>query len=142
MSESVDIRISGLEEVEYALKEAAPRAAIRAVRKGLREMGKVIARHAKENIRERIHRRTGLLEDKGVGVRPKPRARKARTEMVFEVYLRRHTFYGKFLEFGTSKIAARPWLRPAAEHGKEEAVRVFRDFTLAKLLVELLKATL
>ena len=32
------------------------------------------------------------------------------------------TFYWRFFEFGTSKMSARPFLRPAFEQNKEEAV--------------------
>lgn len=34
-------------------------------------------------------------------------------------------FYGRFLEFGTSKMAARPFLRPAYEAKKQEAADKF-----------------
>lgn len=35
-------------------------------------------------------------------------------------------FYWRFLEFGTAKMSARPFLRPAFEAQKENAVEVFR----------------
>ncbi len=34
--------------------------------------------------------------------------------------------YGRFVEFGTSKMAARPFLRPAFDAGKDEALRIFK----------------
>lgn len=36
------------------------------------------------------------------------------------------TYYWKYLEFGTAKMAARPFLRPAFEAQKEAATQVFR----------------
>ncbi len=36
-------------------------------------------------------------------------------------------FYGKFLEFGTSKIKARPFMGPAYERKKEEAKGIIKD---------------
>ncbi|NFD96363.1 HK97 gp10 family phage protein [Clostridium botulinum] len=36
-------------------------------------------------------------------------------------------FYGKFLEFGTSKMKARPFMGPAYESKKEEAKEVIKD---------------
>ena len=34
--------------------------------------------------------------------------------------------YGRFVEYGTSKMAARPFLRPAFDAGKKEALRIFK----------------
>ena len=34
--------------------------------------------------------------------------------------------YGRFHEFGTSKMAATPFLRPAFDAGKDEALRIFK----------------
>lgn len=36
-------------------------------------------------------------------------------------------FYLQFLEFGTSKLRAKPWLRPAMDEHKSEAIRVASD---------------
>ena len=35
-------------------------------------------------------------------------------------------FYMKFIEFGTSKMAARPFLQPAYERNKGEAIRILK----------------
>ncbi|MHC6181008.1 HK97-gp10 family putative phage morphogenesis protein [Clostridium sp. JNZ X4-2] len=40
-------------------------------------------------------------------------------------------FYGKFLEFGTSKISARPFLQPAYEKNREEIQKTIAE-TLKK----------
>lgn len=47
------------------------------------------------------------------------------------VTVRAKAFYAKFLEFGTSKMAAKPFMRPAFDLNAERAISVFRD-TLAK----------
>ena len=36
-------------------------------------------------------------------------------------------FYMKFLEFGTSKMPARPFLQPAYESKKNEAIRILKE---------------
>ena len=36
-------------------------------------------------------------------------------------------FYMKFLEFGTSKMSARPFLQPAYESKKSEAIRILKE---------------
>ncbi|HEU4376282.1 MAG TPA: HK97-gp10 family putative phage morphogenesis protein [Telluria sp.] len=47
--------------------------------------------------------------------------------IVFSVDLKKLAFYGRFVEFGTSKSRAYPFMRPAAEHKAEEAVRVMAE---------------
>lgn len=37
------------------------------------------------------------------------------------------TFYWRFVEFGTSKVAARPFMRPAMEQSMNEATKAFID---------------
>ena len=34
--------------------------------------------------------------------------------------------YGRFYEYGTSKMPAHPFLRPAFDAGKDEALRIFK----------------
>ncbi len=36
-------------------------------------------------------------------------------------------FYGRFLEYGTSKMKAKPWLRPAARDKQDTAIATARD---------------
>ncbi|HDS1582233.1 TPA: hypothetical protein QEL15_004357, partial [Stenotrophomonas maltophilia] len=47
----------------------------------------------------------------------------------------RSVFYGKFGEYGTSKMVAWPFMRPAAEAKAEEAVGAMRD-ALAEAIQE------
>jgi HK97 gp10 family phage protein len=42
-------------------------------------------------------------------------------------------FYGRFLEYGTSKMAARPFLRPAYDATKAAAAQAFSDVIDAKV---------
>lgn len=45
----------------------------------------------------------------------KKKGRDGGPTVTYGVGTRGMAFYGKFLEFGTSKMAARPWLRPAVD---------------------------
>ena len=47
--------------------------------------------------------------------------------IVFSVDLKGMAFYGRFVEFGTSRSRAYPFMRPAAEGKAQEAVRVIAD---------------
>lgn len=50
----------------------------------------------------------------------------------------RDSFYWRFVEFGTSKMAARPFMRPAFEAKKNEAAEMIRD-TLRQRIAEITK---
>lgn len=114
--------------------------------KALRRMGKVIQGRAKDRVRVK----SGTLRDNIVVVRDKRARRKGATEGV-EVTVRykakgykdnarnRRTgrvggtyknygplFYAKFLEFGTSKMPAYPFMRPAFEGSKNELGGIFK----------------
>lgn len=45
-------------------------------------------------------------------------------------------FYWRFVEFGTRKMAARPFLRPAFQLGKDAAIDLFRQRMTQRLVVE------
>lgn len=47
--------------------------------------------------------------------------------IVFSVDLKKLAFYGRFVEFGTSRSRAYPFMRPAAEGKAREAVQVIAD---------------
>ena len=47
--------------------------------------------------------------------------------IVFSVDLRKLAFYGRFLEFGTSRSKAYPFMRPAAENKARESTQVLAD---------------
>lgn len=40
---------------------------------------------------------------------------------------RANAFYGRHIEFGTSKMAAKPFLRPAFDAKKEDALTIFKE---------------
>lgn len=45
----------------------------------------------------------------------------------------KRAYYGSFVEFGTSKMSARPFLRPAADATREESVAKFGDYLAARI---------
>jgi HK97 gp10 family phage protein len=50
--------------------------------------------------------------------------------------LSQDAYYWRFVEFGTSKMAARPFLRPAFEQAKMVAVERLRDYMAARIARE------
>ncbi len=50
-------------------------------------------------------------------------------------------FYARFVEFGTSKMSAKPFMRPAFEAKKEAAIEAMRAYGAERIPKELDKAT-
>lgn len=113
-------RVEGLSELNRRL-EAVPRnLAIRALTSALSAGARVILREAKAN----APRRTGALF-RALRVRT-ARSREHQGRDAF-VYFGKRTFYGRFHERGTVKMAARPFMGPALEAKAQEAVEAVRD---------------
>ena len=49
-------------------------------------------------------------------------------------------FYGRFIELGTSKMSAKPFLRPALEKSVEETLKASKDYIAKRLPEEVAKA--
>jgi HK97 gp10 family phage protein len=67
--------------------------------------------------------RTGKLA-RSISIRRDPNPRDVTERAVIKPS--RKAWYWLFIEFGTEKMPARPFLRPAFEARKEEALRVFQ----------------
>lgn len=139
---SAEFQIEGLDglldrpkklPVEISGKAGGP------VKRSLLTGAKFIAESAKQHLQASINqpnadgtisRSTGLLmksiivkrstkPPKGVAELVSVRVKRGKTETGQSV-----TAYGKYMEFGTDKQRALPWLRPAFESNKEKALQV------------------
>jgi len=111
-------RISGLREIEQALRRIA-RATPEAVqREALHDAGEIVAERARSlvpvrsgNLRDSIavadEGQSGVLSQGGVEVFVGPQA---------------DGFYGHFVEFGTVNMAAEPFMRPAFDATRDEVM--------------------
>lgn len=113
----LEFNVSGLSQLNAVLLELGTNAARRAGRKAQRQGANVILRA----MRETAPVRTGNLKKKGFythdhGV--------VGDKVWFSVDLKKNAFYGKFLEFGTSKMAPHPFMRAAAEAASSSSVAV------------------
>lgn len=146
MADEITIRLEGVEELVRALKAAPGKIRRRAVRQALRKAGAVIRSDAKARapvLMVRTPFRTPGTVKRRISVRPSKFARQAGDEGVFvgvkplrgSADTRRYgkagarnpndPFYWRFLEFGTRKMRARPFLGPAASSKGQDAIRIF-----------------
>jgi HK97 gp10 family phage protein len=126
-----DIQVLGLKELDAALQNLAYPATRRALRKGMRAGANVV----RDEVRARAPVKSGNLKRK---IRTRERS-EDQGNMRFAVEVPRSAFYGKFFEYGTSKMAAKPFMRPAAEAKTEAAVTMMRDSLQIAISLEMSK---
>lgn len=130
------MNLTGFKELAKALRELGPRVAKNTLRRSVAAGATII----KTEARARAPKDTGEMA-KDIMVK---RERDTRGEMAatYSVFVRsgkksrlagkgrnvqKDSYYWKFVEFGTSKMAAKPFLRPSFESKKEEAVKVIGE---------------
>lgn len=142
-----DIRIEGLDDVLAALKALPDSITKNAAPFAMRKGANVIAKEAKARarvrtgnlqkriaVRKRKRRPPGVALAYSVGVLGGASATYGNTKgnrrkgIVGQKYQKESTaYYWRFLEFGTEKLAAKPFLRPAFDSKAEEAVKAIAD---------------
>jgi HK97 gp10 family phage protein len=142
MAGSFTAKVNGLAELRAALLELSPKLRRRALRNALAAGGRVFrdqARRLAPVLAAPIVRRGTLVRQPGtlrkaLAVRTSKIARRAGDVGVF-VNVRpaksaargrnspNDPYYWRFVEFGTSRMSARPFLRPAAANAAGEALR-------------------
>ncbi len=115
---SARIRIEGLDELERQFDRLADTSKRKVMMKALNAGIAPIKKEAKANAPER----TGLLKK---NIRSK-QMRKTEKPAV-GIYVSGKAYYWYFVEHGTSKMAAAPFLRPAADSKHEEGVNKFKE---------------
>ncbi len=120
-----------------------------------RAAAKVVADEAKENVPVR----TGLLK-KSIAVRMVPKRKTADGHVKFYVVplskvkgtakvsvggqsgklkYTTYAYYAHMVEFGTSKMAAQPFLRPAFLNSADKSVKAFQEYALKRIEKEVAK---
>jgi len=146
MTSIVTVKIQGLEQLQIALNQLPIELQGKPLRAAVAAGAKVIQKQAIENAEP--HRQTGTLEKNiviaktrrpvpgqaqySVGIRrvkkwyvnSSANRKKHRAGKSYEVY--GEAFYWRFLEFGTSKYSKKPFLVPAFESKKMEAIEVIK----------------
>lgn len=138
----------GLEEIEKLLKALPDKPAKRALDGGMRAGGKVIQRDAIERapvlkgpprvVMYRGKKRIivpGLLR-KSIIVR---RVKDGPASVNFAISVTKLAFWAHMIEWGTSKMRAMPFLRPALDAKGEEAIKVMIQTTAKRIEAEATK---
>ena len=138
----IEMEIRGLRETERALGQFELRVRRNMLRKALRAGAAVIGKAARNNVPAiwsrnaptRLLKRTNIVWRLG-----RLRGNTLRAKITWRTGRRdpegRYPFYAHWLEFGTSRLPARPFLRPAMlSHGRK-AIEVF-GARLARLIEE------
>ncbi|WP_159990817.1 HK97-gp10 family putative phage morphogenesis protein [Pelistega ratti] len=138
------VRVEGLRELSDRLEKLDKKVAGQVVRKAAIEGSKLIRNEAKNRVpvylgilkqnivvkrfRDRgkgnVRYGIGLVSSRAVYKNNKVNRKKGR---VGKTYYQGKTVYGHMVEFGTRKMKARPFLRPAFESQKEKAVDVVKN---------------
>lgn len=140
-----EAKVSGLAEIEKLLKALPDKPAKGALQSGLRAGGKVIQQEAIDRapvlkgeprvVMYRGKKRIivpGLLK-KCIIVRA---AKQGKGPINFVIAVTKLAFYAHWVEWGTQKMRAQPFMRPALDAKGEEAIQVMRDTTIRRISKE------
>ena len=122
MSENVSMELDGIGDLLNKISSLG-KAGERAENKALKKAGEVILEEAKNNVPivsgklKKGLKVSGIKKSEGnkyvlVGITKEDNS---------------EIFYGKFLEFGTSKMSAKPFMAPAYATKKTEAKNIIKD---------------
>ena len=119
-------QILGVEDMKKAFGDLEKKAQRAVLRAALRKAGRIVQKEA----RERAPKRVGTLKK---NIAAKLSVREAGNSYV-DVGYRKKAFYGRFVEKGTKRAQAKPYLEPALEAKKGEALDAFREALQVALL--------
>lgn len=113
------LKVLGVRRIDKALADLEPKIQKKILRDGLKAGAKIVADEAKL----KVPVDSGDLK-KSIKVRAGKRAGRGkirRTVVTGKGFFKGQEFYGGFVEFGTRKMRARPFMRPAYEAKKKQA---------------------
>lgn len=151
---TISVKVGGLRELGQKMQQLGKKTANRIAVKAMRQGGAIIrdtARTKAPVLQENVpHRRKGTLK-KSIATRTK--IKQGRTETIVWVkgasqkqisrfkgksgkggaYNPNDPYYWRYVEFGTSKMAARPFMRPAFEQSKQQAANAITETLKAEI---------
>ena len=122
---SADLEVTGMQELVDRVQELGSKASKEVQNQALLKAAQPILNEAVQT--SSFKDRTGRLR-KGLKIsRPKSKGDTRYVLVGIDKSDNSTIFYGKFIEFGTSKEPARPYLGPAYESHKEEAKEIIKN---------------
>lgn len=126
------IRLEGVRELSKALAELPPKTQKAALRKATKEAAELVTTAARSNIPQGVdahYTYKGRLVQKGFAsrnIKAVVKVSKDLTTAWARIGVSREAFYAvNFVELGTSRQAAQPWLRPALQSVEGQAIGIF-----------------
>lgn len=130
MVDVLKVEVQGLKELEQKLLQMAPKLARNGLRASVAAGARVVVAEARKNVpvdtgtlrraiyQKQIREQSSMTQQTFfVGVRAGKREQKKN----------RDGYYFPFIEFGTTKMAARPFMRPAFESTKGQALEAMKE---------------
>lgn len=138
-----NVKVDGLSQIHKALSELGRKVSNKIAVKAMREGGKIVREQARQNapilsqstpyrragtLKKAIKSSTKVLKNGKIGT--VIRVKELTTKQIETFKVRsgkkgalnpKDPYYWRFIEFGTSKMPAKPFLRPAFEQTKEKA---------------------
>ena len=130
----VDVKVTGMDEILKKLKTLPEKIQSRVVVGGIRAGSKPIVKEMKAN----APKDTGELV-KSIGVVKRRTDDKSIVLFTVAPRIKKGGWKAHFHEFGTSKMAAHPFIRPAFENKGEAAIEETKKYTSKRLDKELAK---
>jgi len=131
-----DSSVKGLEELIKSLEKFPVNVQKNVVTGAIRAGGTLIKKEAQLN----VSKDTGSLKKSITVVK---RRSKNKNLIIFSVVPKlknKHGYLAHFFEFGTSKMAANPFLRPAYENKGKESIVAVRSYMAKRIEKEIQKA--
>jgi len=131
---TVEIKVEGLKELQDRLLKLPEKIGNNALASCLGSAALVIQKEVQKNvhiaakdyeIRGKVKVSPGWLKKQVV--KKRVRQTKSSAETIITMKDSKHSFFWRFLEFGTSKMAAKPFMRPSFEAAKQRAVDRFEE---------------
>lgn len=129
--------VHGLDDLSRALKQFPGRVQKNIVTGAARAGASIISKEAKANIRP--HDRTGKTR-RSISVVKRKSDNPKIIKFTVAPRIKKGGWKAHFLEFGTSKMAAVPFMRPAFENKGPESIVAFRNYMAKRIPKEIEKA--